>query len=280
MERKAFVLLSGGLDSTTALFKAIYDFKPDNLGLDFGYGDADLLQASLLMAKRGDIIIPWVEAVSINYGQRHAKEMEFAHNTCERLGIKHSVIELPAALQDVNTMLTQKDIEIPNVSYGDLPEGVSPTYVPFRNGTMLSILAAHAQKWINAQNKIAGELDKKPSAGIYFGAHAEDAHNWAYPDCTPEFIGAMANAIYVGTYHQVRLYTPLMTMMKSDIVTLGESLGVLFEDTWSCYKGEELHCGICPTCRSRRQAFLDAGVTDPTIYANPLPGDRPLPGEG
>lgn len=262
--RKAFVLLSGGLDSTTALHKAIFDFMPEDAKtLDFGFGDKDVLTDVLRICTAGDIEIPWVEAVSINYGQRHCKEIEFAHNTCKRLGIKHSVIELPAALADVNTMLTQKDIEIPNVDYADLPEGVSPTYVPFRNGTMLSILTAHAQKWVNAAIS-----ESNSEAGVYFGAHAEDAHNWAYPDCTPEFIGAMANAIHVGSYYRIRLHTPLMTLMKSEIVLLGDNLGVKFEDTWSCYKGEELHCGICPTCRSRRQAFIDANVFDPTKYAN------------
>ncbi|KAH0533925.1 hypothetical protein GP486_008951 [Trichoglossum hirsutum] len=150
---------------------------------------------------------------------------------------------------------------------------------------MLSALTAHAQKWVNAEIDLLvsdgyglGEDGLRPdkqkatdlmegAAGIYFGAHSEDAAGWAYPDCTPEFIGAMANAIYIGSYRTIRLYTPLQWLMKKDIVELGFDLGVPFEDTWSCYKGEALQCGVCPTCRSRREAFEAIGEEDPTEYA-------------
>lgn len=225
-EQKAFVLLSGGLDSTTVLHKAIFDYKH-------------------------------AEAVSINYGQRHKKEMIYAGRTCDRLGIKHAIITLPEYILS-GAMLTDDSIAIPSVSYSDLPHGVSPTYVPYRNGNLLSLITAYAQKWVN-------EFPDR-EAGVYFGAHAEDAHNWAYPDCTPEFIGAQSLAIYIGSYHKIRLHTPLMWLYKSDIVKLGQDLGVDFSLTWSCYKGEERHCGICPTCRSRRQAFIDADIRDPTDY--------------
>lgn len=273
MTRKAFVLLSGGLDSTTCLFKAIYDYAPEE------ERDQVALGIKTRLAESSGYGINWVEAVSIDYGQRHLKETEYARKTCQRLGIKYTTLDLSGLLVDKNTMLGNKDIEIPDISYADI-KGVSPTYVPFRNGTMLSVLAAHAQKWVNGEQKKYDEnaeivllrgdgcdLGDKPSAGIYFGAHSEDAHNWAYPDCTPEFIGAMANAIYVGTYHAIRLITPLQWLMKKDIVLLGASLGVPFENTWSCYAGENLHCGVCPTCRSRRDAFIQAGITDPTEYA-------------
>jgi 7-cyano-7-deazaguanine synthase len=222
-------------------------------------------------------MIDWVEAVSMNYGQRHAKEMVYAANLCDQLGIKHSVFSLGDVLSDESTMLTNPDIPLPKATYAELPEGVSPTYVPNRNMVMLSVLTAHAQKWINAQNKqrqdIADEnafaglhtIDKA-HAGIYFGAHAEDAHNWAYPDCTPEFIGGMAAAIYVASYHQVRLHTPLMSLNKAEVVMLGERLGVPWEKTWSCYAGGEKHCGTCPTCNARKEAFTHAGVEDPTAY--------------
>jgi 7-cyano-7-deazaguanine synthase len=149
--------------------------------------------------------------------------------------------------------LTDENLEIPPVDYEDLPHGVSPTYVPFRNGTMLSLVAGMAA------------VDPEAEA-VYAGVHAEDGDNWAYPDCTPEFIGGMANAIYVGTYHKVRLYTPLIWMRKWQIVERGEQLGVPWDLTWSCYEGREDHCGVCPTCRARKAAFRDAGVSDPTIY--------------
>lgn len=243
-ERRAFVLLSGGLDSTTCLHKALHDFHQ-------------------------------VEAVSVDYGQRHRKEMDYAKLTCERLNIAHTILNLVGILG--GAMLTDSSIEIPNVSYGELPEGVSPTYVPFRNGTLLSLITAHAQKWVNDAPKDyhpdLGSYTIKREAGIYFGAHSEDAANWAYPDCTPEFIGAMANAIYIGSYQAIRLYTPLQWLMKDEIVLLGLNLEVNFEDTWSCYKGDELHCGVCPTCRSRREAFITAGAIDPTDYAEEVAPD-------
>jgi len=212
----ALVLHSGGLDSTTCLYLAKSDFKN-------------------------------VEAMSVNYGQRHGREIEAAKAICDQLKVKHSVVHLTIP----SSMLTDPSIAVPDISYEEI-EGISPTYVPFRNGLMLATMASYAQ---------AGGFD-----AIYFGAHSEDAANWAYPDCTPEFIGAMANAIYIGTYHKVRLITPLQWLNKAEIVLLGEDIGVPFAMTWSCYKGEEVHCGTCPTCRSRNQAFQIAGVTDPTIY--------------
>jgi 7-cyano-7-deazaguanine synthase len=281
MTKKAFVLLSGGLDSTTCLYKAIYEYWPEPFVSLIGRANLrDALELRDPSRWPDQESIDWVEAVSIDYGQRHKKEMEYAKATCDKLGIQHFTIPLGDALKSANTMLTEGNIAIPNASYADLPHGVSPTYVPYRNGTMLSLLTAHAQKWITAQNKehhsryfstdetsTREQIDKaKPSAGIYFGAHSEDAQNWAYPDCTPEFIGAMANAIHVGTYYQVRLHTPLQWLMKSEIVELGQKLGVPFEDTWSCYAGNMYHCGTCPTCRSRKDAFTKAGIYDPTIY--------------
>jgi 7-cyano-7-deazaguanine synthase len=153
-------------------------------------------------------------------------------------------------------MLTDSSIAIPSISYADLPHGVSPTYVPFRNGQMLSKLAGHIQ----------GNIHFTDDAMIYFGAHAEDAANWAYPDCTPEFVGAMANAIYIGTYQRVRLSTPWLHATKHEIITYGDKHGTPYHLTWSCYVGGERHCGVCPTCRARKDAFVKAGVADPTQY--------------
>lgn len=233
--RKAFVLLSGGVDSSTTLAIASYEFKE-------------------------------VEGVSIHYGQRHQKEIDFADEQCRLFSAKHSVLSAGIILH--GGMLTDRIRAIPNIRYDQI-EGVSPTYVPFRNGTMLSMIAAHAQRWINQTAIDLMKSDAPPEAAIYFGAHAEDAHNWAYPDCTPEFIGAMANAIYIGTYHRVRLIAPLMYMQKHEIVKLGHGLGVQFEHTWSCYAGGNLHCGQCPTCYARQEAFEKAGIPDPTEYAVP-----------
>ena len=226
----ALVLHSGGIDSTVCLYQAIHDHDDD--------------------PQR-------VHALSIDYGQRHTKEIRCARNICESVGIKHAIskgVSVPPS------MLTNPDIEIPDASYDDLPEGVSPTYVPFRNGLLISYTAGIAQA--------------TGCSSIYFGAHAEDAQNWAYPDCTPEFIGAMANAVYIGTYHQVRLVTPLEWLTKDQIIVMGSALRVPFKLTWSCYAGGELHCGTCPTCRARHQGFEKAGFVDPTRYEHPFPEPR------
>ncbi len=262
IKTKAFVLLSGGIDSTTCLFIAREQFDE-------------------------------VEAVSINYGQRHIKEREFAARTCMTLNIPITLINIPPeVLGGRGVMLTDLNVEIPDISYDEI-QGVSPTYVPFRNGSLLSLVTAHSQKWVMQQiddvyknlppeflvegsteneNRQAILNMHQGSIGIFFGAHSEDALNWAYPDCTPEFIGAMANAIYIGTYYTARLHTPLMWMKKHEIIQCGEGLGVDWSTTWSCYAGEEDHCGTCPTCRARHKAFYDAGVFDPTMY-----GGHPKP---
>jgi len=268
-QRKAFVLLSGGLDSTTCLYQAIYDYSP------YSKPSTEVFMQ--------DGLVDWVEAVSVDYGQRHKKEMLYARDTCKALGIKHTILDIGNILSGKTVMLTQEGADagvvVPDIAYSEI-KGVSPTYVPFRNGTLLAAITAHAQKWVNEALAKLSETQGEGAyaqpdpdlagvhAGVYFGAHSEDAQNWAYPDCTPEFIGAMANAIYIGTYRAVRLHTPLQWLMKSGIVKLGDSLGVPFDNTWSCYKGEEFQCGTCPTCISRIEAFKDADVYDPTTYAS------------
>lgn len=220
---KAYVLLSGGVDSTTAL--AIANDQWDGR----------------------------VCAVGINYGQRHTKELVQAEKIAKHFNNEWRVHDLRGNIQKGG--LTDDELHIPAKSYAELPEGVSPTYVPFRNGTMLSIIAGMAA------------VDPEAEA-VYIGVHAEDAENWAYPDCTPEFIGGMANAIYIGTYHKVRLHTPLIWMTKDQIVTRGTELHVPWAYTWSCYEGRELQCGVCPTCQARKEAFKIAHLADPTVYAD------------
>lgn len=229
--RRHFVLHSGGIDSTTALAMALFD---DDVG--------------------GEVV-----SVSMFYGQRHKKEVTAAGDIARHYSIPHHIWQLG---EQPKSMLTDDSIKVPNISYGDI-KGMSPTYVPFRNGQLLSRIAAIAQAWVMEELTV----NTVREANIWFGAHAEDAQNWAYPDCTPEFIGAMANAIYIGTYHKVRLITPFTFMTKAQIIQQGDQLNVPWALTWSCYKGEEMHCGICPTCRARRIAFEDAGVIDPTEYA-------------
>lgn len=235
---KAFVLISGGIDSTTCLHIAHEQFNGD------------------------------IEGVSINYGQRHFKETEFAKKSCDKLGVPHRILDLSSIVP--KTMLTDKDAAVPNISYEEIT-GVSPTYVPYRNGLLLSAITSCVHGEYERAKPFREDISKPMGEwGIYFGAHAEDAHNWAYPDCTPEFIGSMANAIHVGTYYAIRLHTPLQWLNKKQIIEWGESLNVDWAKTWSCYKGEELQCGVCPTCRARRKGFVEAGVKDPTVYQSDL----------
>jgi 7-cyano-7-deazaguanine synthase len=233
MTARAFILLSGGIDSSTCLFLAGREYTD-------------------------------VTGISVFYGQRHVRELEAAKTVCRLQKVKHHILDLSAVVP--KTMLTDTSREVPNVSYEEI-EGVSPTYVPFRNGLLLSAAAS----WIMGEhNRSSADFDLHVAGAewaLYFGAHAEDAHAWAYPDCTPEFIGAMANAIYMGTYQQLRLHTPLEWLTKADIIQLGDRLGVPWDQTWSCYAGGQLHCGTCPTCQARRQGFVRAGVYDPTMYS-------------
>jgi 7-cyano-7-deazaguanine synthase len=251
---KVFCLLSGGIDSSTTLAIA----RQEHPHAEF-------------------------EAATINYGQRHLRERDCAVFQADKYEAEH--VELDAAGM-LTGMLVDKGAAnetIPEISYGELAPGISPTYVSFRNGFMLSMLAARAQSWIMEQekqgmNREGFNKDEEAlhqlklgegvtEATIYIGVHADDGVNWAYPDCTPEFIGAMANAIYIGTYNKVRLRAPLQYDSKVEVVSKGLVLEVDYAKTWSCYKGADVHCGVCPTCRSRKEAFVLNGSPDPTEYA-------------
>jgi 7-cyano-7-deazaguanine synthase len=216
----ALVILSGGVDSTTCL--AIACNK---------WGISD------------------VRAISFSYGQKHdRKELHAAKQVASFYGVDHTVCDLSTGKGG----LTDPGADIPNKSYAEI-EGVSPTYVPFRNGLMIS----QAVSFASGANL----------AEVYFGAHADDASRDAYPDCTLEFIGAMASAVHRGTYGRTRLIAPLIALEKSEVVLKGMTLMTPYELTWSCYRGEHKQCGTCPTCLSRKEAFQKAGYKDPTEYA-------------
>lgn len=231
---KIFVLLSGGVDSTTTLAMAADEFPNDP-----------------------------IECVSIDYGQRHRKEMECAAKQAASFSATYAIVPAQGFMSGLLIDAGDANKPIPEVSYAELPEGISPSYIAFRNGLMLSILTARAQGWVMEQQEKG--IDAK--ATLYCGIHADDAANDAYADCTLEFAGAMANAIYVGTYFKVRLRVPLVHMAKPDVVSKGAELGVDYSNTWSCYVGADVHCGVCPTCRARKEAFELGGVPDPTTYA-------------
>lgn len=193
-------------------------------------------------------------AVTMDYGSKHnLREMVAARKIAAHHATEHITVEMPDIFKGANSALMD-DTEMPHMTYGELANSVgpSPTVVPFRNANLISVATTIAVT--------------REAEAVYVGMHAEDARHWAYPDCTPEFLGAMANAVHVGTYHHVRLVFPFIHMMKSDIVTRAAMLEVPAGWTYSCYEGREKHCGECPTCVERLHAFNEAGYQDPAQY--------------
>lgn len=222
---KSVIVLSGGMDSATALYKVINDAE----------------------ASRPD----GVHALSFDYGQRHVKELAFARELCATLGIRHTVIALHIPLASA---LTDPGRGIPLGHYAH--ETMQQTVVPNRNAIMLSIA------WGVAVSDDAGQV----VAGMHAGDHP------IYPDCRPEFVHALEQALRLGNDGfgdpGLIFLTPFITMTKADIVREGSAYPrpVPYDRTWSCYLGRELHCGRCGTCVERKEAFELAGIPDPTVY--------------
>lgn len=216
---KTIVIFSGGLDSTTLL----YSLKEQGRDL---------------------------KALSINYGQRHLRELDFAAKTCALLGVEHKTVDL-SGLRPLLGGSSQTDSSVPVPEGHYAAENMKLTVVPNRNMLMLSVAAAWA---------ISEKADT-----IAYAAHAGD--HAIYPDCREEFVQALNGALALADWHQVAIERPFVSITKGQIVKVGSLLNVPFNDTWSCYKGEDKHCGACGTCVERREAFLEAGVTDPTPYA-------------
>ena len=191
-----------------------------------------------------------VLALSFDYGSKHnAREIPFARLHAGEIGVEHQVIDLGFFNEHFSSDLLQ--------SGGDIPEGhyeeatMKSTVVPFRNGIMLAVAA--------------GVAESRGVKGLVIAAHSGD--HAIYPDCREDFMSPMAQAIDAGTYANVRLLRPFIDMRKEDIVNRGNVLSVDFSQTWSCYKGGEIHCGVCGTCVERREAFHLADFKDPTEYS-------------
>jgi len=210
--RRDLVLLSGGLDSTVALAKAV-----------------DEKTAAC--------------ALTINYGQRHLREIEHAREIARHYETPHIQLDLPAwgALMQGHSQLT-----------GGQEPGPSGTctVVPNRNAVLVSLAVSVA-------------ITRK-CTHVVFAGHIDDATTYA--DCRTDFIDAAAHLTQVATEGAVYLSAPFIAMPRRDLVILGRTLGAPLWRSWSCYEGGHLHCGLCGACRSRRTAFSGAGVRDPTIY--------------
>ncbi len=192
--------------------------------------------------------------LSVNYGQRHAKELVSAAAIAKSLGVHHEVVDLRSiAGLLAGSSLTSPEIPVPIGHYAE--ETMKATVVPNRNMILLALAAGWA---------ISQKADF-----IAYAAHSGD--HAIYPDCRTEFADAMRHAISIADWHKVDLIRPFVTLTKADIVRRGAELNVPFADTWSCYEGKSLHCGRCGTCIERREAFHLAGVLDPTPYADDAP---------
>lgn len=192
---------------------------------------------------------PRVKALLFNYGQRHKKELERAMGICDVIEVPWKLVDL-WQLRDLIGKGSQTGSEdVPLGHYAE--DSMKATIVPNRNMIMISIAVGHAVT-IGARN-------------VYIAAHAGD--HAIYPDCRPEFIDKLNEAILIGNaWTPVRLQAPFIDKTKADIVKLGYELSVPFERTWSCYQGRNYHCGKCGTCVERKEAFKMAGVMDATTY--------------
>lgn len=190
-----------------------------------------------------------VGALSFDYGSKHnPKEIPFAKRHCQKLAIPHQTIRLGFVNALFESDLLKSGGSIPDGHYEE--KTMKQTVVPFRNGIMLSIAGGYAES-IKAK-------------GLVIAAHSGD--HAIYPDCREDFMKAMGDAIRLGTYACVKILRPFIHNSKAQIARRGSKLGVDFAQTWSCYKGQKIHCGTCGTCVERREAFQLAGLHDPTVY--------------
>lgn len=190
-----------------------------------------------------------VFALSVDYGQRHRRELEAAKAIGDFYKIKHQVADLRALspLFGANA-LTDAKVAVPEGHYEEA--SMKATVVPNRNMLLISVATAWA-------------ISLRASS-VAYGAHGGD--HAIYPDCRPAFAEALDKAMCLADWHEVSLERPFVGMDKAAIVKLGASLKVPLELTWSCYVGGAKHCGKCGTCVERKEAFLKAGVADPTEY--------------
>ena len=218
---KAVCLLSGGMDSTTLAYVA----------KDMGY----------------DIL-----ALHLNYGQRtEEKERICARKIAKNLDAKEFIeINLDYFTKFGASSLTDHSIPVEPGKLGKVDQ--PNTYVPFRNGNLISIATSFCEA--------------KGGDAVFIGVQSGD--HTGYPDCTPAFIDAMQNVINIGTQTEkkIRLLTPFVRMNKTDILKEGIRLDVPYEDTWSCYSENETACGVCSSCLARLKAFEDMGMEDPIQY--------------
>ncbi|HQZ29064.1 MAG TPA: 7-cyano-7-deazaguanine synthase QueC, partial [Verrucomicrobiales bacterium] len=194
---KVIVLVSGGMDSVTALYHSHREHEV-------------------------------VAGLSFHYGSKHNdSELPYASMHCRKLGIPHETVTIGFMNDLFASDLLQSGGEIPEGHYE--AENMKQTVVPFRNGIMLSIAAGYAES--------------VGATGLVIAAHSGD--HAIYPDCREDFMKPMAAAIEAGTYAKIQVLRPFIHERKEGIVLHATGLGLDLSETWSCYKGRDLHCGKC-----------------------------------
>lgn len=220
---RTVAIVSGGMDSTTLAYQ---------------------------LKEAGDELY----MLSFNYGQKHAKELDYAMRTSVKLGIPWNIVDLEGVGSLLGSSLTLKDAPIPEGHYAS--ENMKATVVPNRNAIMLSIATGVACS-LNADR-------------VAFAAHAGD--HPIYPDCRPEFVESFTQMAHVANEGFIKpnfeVFAPYIDISKADIVSIGAQLHLPYEQTWSCYVGGDVHCGRCGTCVERKEAFRLSKVIDPTRYAD------------
>lgn len=200
---------------------------------------------SLLHEFKGRVAL----AVTFDYGSNHnAREIECAKANCRMLGIEHLVIPLDFIGGYFQSSLLSGAEAIPEGHYTS--DNMKSTVVPFRNGIMLAVAC--------------GLAESRGLKNVMIANHSGD--HAIYPDCREGFVDAMSEAMRQGTYDGISIFAPYTNLSKAQIAARGAAAGVDFSLTYSCYKGGEKHCGRCGTCVERREAFLLAGIPDPTVY--------------
>jgi 7-cyano-7-deazaguanine synthase len=189
-----------------------------------------------------------VFALTFDYGQRHVKEIEFASTVCQSLDVNHKIIDISSINQLLAGSSLTDNIDIPEGHYE--AESMKSTVVPNRNMILLSLAVGYAVSVGASQ--------------VYYGAHSGD--HAIYPDCRPEFVMKMNEVCKIANYESVEIFSPYLTVTKSDILTDGLRMGLSYDNTWTCYNGREKACGKCGACQERLEAFSDNNVTDPLSY--------------
>lgn len=228
--KKAIILSSGGVDSTTCVSLAV-----DRLGAE------NVVTASIFMGRS-----------TKKRSLRHARSQRTTmYGTTNLIFLPFSSIRTAPSSRAPQKRSPTRAMRSRSPRTG---EGKVSTYVPFRNGLMLSTAAS-----------LAASLFEEDEVDIYIGAHADDAAGDAYADCSEPFLKAMGDAVSIGTYGKVHLVFPFAEMNKAGVVATGLSLHTPYELTWSCYEGGEKPCGTCGTCIDRAAAFAANGVKDPAL---------------